>query len=319
MIIQYLLTEICKKFNRMKIDKINCKIYLELLIEERKHSHKDYIVIEDPLLLGYRISLVNYLMWINRSKFQKLIEKAVSREISISVFFDCYFDLYFHNVTSEICKYEDNLIAQGKSEFQKIKTVNFCYPQHIEILNEFDFRSRYDEYEPDLKGITSFNSFSMSSEDVRIDLELILLPYFQTYENIEFEIRNQTFTISKFFSETYTKCLFVNCTFKNVTFDNQIFTNCKFVSCEFNDIRFMETNIKECCFKECTLINVFWDTGLILESKFDECNFQKNESLSFTCTNTTFKNDMGWITISLDGFWEFGDFLDYVASRKNIF
>jgi len=303
----------------MKIDKINCKTYLELL-EKPKNPHINHIEINSgDLLVDYHISLENYFTWINQSKFQKLIEKAVSREISISVFFDCYFDLYFHNVTSEIRKYEDNLITQGKSEFQKIKTVNFCYPQHIKILSEFDFMSIYDEYDPDLKGITGPNAFSMSSEDVRIQLELILLPYFQTYENIEFEIRNQTFTISKFLSKTYTKYLFVNCTFKNVTFDNQIFTNCKFVSCEFNDIMFIKTDMKECYFEECTLINVYWDMGLILESEFEECNFQKNTSLSFTCTNTTFKNDGGWITISLDGAWEFADFLDYVSSRENIF
>lgn len=320
----------------MKINKINRIKYIELLNKfnnRYQNPINDYYVDQ---LWDYRVSLQNYFMWINQSKFQKLIEKAVSREISISVFFERYFDLYFRCVTNQVSKYENNLIAQGKLKFQKIQTVNFCYPQHIEFLNdwsELDLMITYDEYDPNLKGLTNYRGFVMSDEDVRVELESKILPYFQTYENIEFEINNQTFTINKFLSETYLKCLFVNCTFENITLNDQIVKNCKFVNCifkktsfynvdlqtsqfrqcELNDVMFTKTHTKECYFNECNLINVFWDMGVILDSEFEECKFQKSTSLSLTCTNTTFKKDYGWITVSLDGLWDFEKFLNYIS------
>ena len=323
----------------MKITKVNRIEYIELL---NKFNNRDQNPINNlyvDQLWDYRSSLQNYFMWINQSKFQKLIEKAVSREISISVFFERYFDLYSRCITNQINKYENNLIAQGKLEFQKIQTVNLCYPQHIELLNDLsqmDLMLIYDEYDPNLKDVTNYVGFVMSDEDVRVQLELKILPHFQTYENIEFEINNQTFTISKFLSETYIRCLFINCTFKHVVFNDQNFANCKFVNCvfketsfynvdlqtsqfkqcEFNDVMFTKTHTKECYFHECNLINVFWDMGLILDSEFEECKFRRSSGLSLTCTNTTFKKDYGWITVSFDGLWDFEKFLNHVSIKS---
>lgn len=320
----------------MKITKINRIKYIELLnkCDNRDQNPINYYYVDQ--LCDYRTHLQNHFMWLNQSRFQKLIEKAVARKISISVFFEDYFSLYSRCVTNQVSKYENNLITQGKLEFQKIQTVNFCYPQHIEFLNEWsnsDLIMMYDEYDPNSEGLTNSLGFSMNDEDVWIHLVLKILPHFQTYENIEFEINNQTFTISKFLSGTYLNCLFINCTFKNVRFNDQNFANCKFVNCvfketsfynvdlqvsqfkqcEFNDVIFTKIYTKECYFHECNLINVFWDMGLILDSEFEECKFQKSEALSLTCTNTTFRKDDGWITVSLDGLWDFEKFLNDIS------
>ena len=196
------------------------------------------------------------------------------------------------------------------------------------------FPSLYDLYSPNKVGIDFKNRFYLSEEEIRLELQAEWLPLFCRYmNNIEFEINNQKFTNSKFLSETYTKCLFVDCEFENVTFTNQILTNCtfencifknssfssvkinnnSFQNCQFIQVTFTKTNIKESQFNECQFFDIFWDASDIINSLFSESVFKENMTLGMICENVKFEQDFQCITISLDGKFNLNNFLNFIT------